>query len=565
MDLAQLLPKTGIPIGQYPTASGSAFAAPAQALERGGQQLEQIALGHLGVVRQAEEAKKLLEIKTEAARVKSGYARYARDVESTLRETITDPDEYYNKVLELGQSQMETELAGVTKHPEQVRAYLAPQLQYVLDQTVERASLHRIAKTKSATNARIDETVDNYMQLARQTDVGSFTGQQEWASHVSSALDAIRDGEPVNGRDATGDAVRKKRDQAFLDRAEAHERTAPLDFLTNGNRLYVGPVGAGKVALLENQARTRIDVANKAVNAEWEHFYKTVEKDEEGERKAQVDALDSQAERGQLTRQQLEDARVMRIATGEDYRRLSKALDSPDKAEKSDPDVYDPVALRAHSSQLTVPEIDKLERQVDRLKGSGITTKDALALKDRLRQNRDALVTKGDSLAMRQHQQAEQEINLMAGVVAGTITEKLDPVSKRVLTTFIPELRKRSNAYEGTEPPLAVLESMKPRIEAMLGSGAQDSPTQVASKLRYPQTMAPAEMKQRLDAEFQANTVSPGEYRAQKGYILEYDKAVQAAEKTRARLDALKGQQQKSGAAGSYRYPQPGKERKPGG
>lgn len=564
MKLDLLLAQNGIPTtAPYGQASPERFGAVGGALAQAGQQVEGVAVHGLGIIRAAEEARKALAIRTEAGRIKSAFALDLHEFDANLRSTVADPDEYYSQLQEGSRAKLDAIREAGTKHPETL-ALVTPQLEQVIAQRREAALTHRIALTKSSTNATIDAEVQNWTELARQTGF-DVVGTNAWVGYAGAALDALKPGVAVNGMDATGDKVRQLRERLYKDRAEAHERTDPAGFLLEGGQLYNGPLGAGKVALLENQARTRIDAANKAVNAEWEAWYKRVEKEEEKERAAQVDELDSLAERGQLGRQWLEDMRRMRIATGEDYRRLSKALDAPDKAEKSEPDVYDPVAMRAHSSQLTLPEIDKLERQIDGLKGRGITTKDALALKDRLRQNRDALVTKGDSVAMRQHQQAEQEINLMAGVVAGTMLEKLDPVSKRVLTTFIPELRKRSNAYEGTEPPLAVLESMKPRIEGMLGAGSQESPAQVANKLRYPiATMSPTDMATRLEAEKKVGAITEGEYRAQKGYILEYEKALQETEKTRARLDAQKGQQSKPAGGGAFRYPK-APDRKPGG
>lgn len=254
MDLAQLLSKTGVPIGQYPNASGAAFAAPYTELERGGKQLEQVALHHLEAVRHAEDAKKAMEIRMEAGRIKSGFQLYLATGEAALRETETDPDQYYQKVQDLGTAQMETILGGKTKHEETLR-YLEPQLQHLLDQTRIHALGQRIAKTKSAANANIDETVDNYTQLARQTPLHDQAG---WAGLVGKIEESIASGEPVNGKNATGDAMRKARTQLVTDRAALHMRDDPEGFQRDGAKLYGGLIGAGQVAALDEAAQKRI-------------------------------------------------------------------------------------------------------------------------------------------------------------------------------------------------------------------------------------------------------------------------------------------------------------------
>ena len=344
IDLVQILPKTGVPVGQYGNASGAAFAAPYQEVERGGKELSQIATHHLAIVQQAEDAKKLLEIKTEAARVKSGHERYTREVENTLRETVTDPDEYYDKVLELGQAQIETALSGVTKHPEQVRAYLAPQLQHVLDQTAERASLHRIAKTKSATNARIDETVDNYTQLARQVPL---TDQKAWAGYVGEIEAAIATGEPVNGRDATGDAMRKARTQLVTDRAATHMRDDPTGFQRDGAAFYGGLIGSAKLAELDEGAQKRITAKQNDEDRRARQLEAETNRKIKGLQDQTSIAFRQLYDRGALTNQMLDEAGAAGVITPEKFEHFSVLL----KKDRDEPP-FPPELLRQLGPQV---------------------------------------------------------------------------------------------------------------------------------------------------------------------------------------------------------------------
>ena len=114
----------------------------------------------------------------------------------------------------------------------------------------------------------------------------------------------------------------------------------------------------------------------------------------------------------------------------------------------------------------------------------GLSLADGIKAKNQLRATRVALANRASdqTLAqnMREHAQAEQELqaalNIRPGIVASALQD--DP-NGRIYAQLLPELRKRSRAYGGTEAPLTVVDSMRPRIgEALKNTALKPSEIQ---------------------------------------------------------------------------------------
>jgi hypothetical protein len=256
MDLRTLYtPQVGVPLSPLEKASPGAFAAPADQLERGGRELERVALQGLDAVRAAEDAKKAMEIRVEAGRIKSGFQVYLHESEAALRQGEPDPDAYYQGVQDTGRARMEQLLAGPMKYPE-LAGYLEPQLQQLLDQSRVQALTHRITKTKSVTNAAADATVRDLETLARATPIQDVPA---WAGYLAQAETALQNTAPVNDPNAIGDAVTALRARWVTDRASAHMRQDPEGFQRDGPRLYGGLLGHGKLAELDEGATRRLE------------------------------------------------------------------------------------------------------------------------------------------------------------------------------------------------------------------------------------------------------------------------------------------------------------------
>jgi hypothetical protein len=121
------------------------------------------------------------------------------------------------------------------------------------------------------------------------------------------------------------------------------------------------------------------------------------------------------------------------------------------------------------------------EGEIDSLYTAGrVSLGDATKAKNQLRETRKALQNTALTEITRKHNQAEQELRADTGVRPGVLASAIqDDPAGRVYAALLSELRKRSQAFGGTEDPLAIVESFRPRVRDALGKPARLKPSEI--------------------------------------------------------------------------------------
>lgn len=194
----------------------------------------------------------------------------------------------------------------------------------------------------------------------------------------------------------------------------------------------------------------------------------------------------------------------LRLLMSDDIEKWRKTIAAPPLTRVSDPSVaWVMLDVESSNPRVTEAEIDNLYQQHE--KGlPGLSLPDAIKAKSQLRQTRtqqrnraedQALATKG-----REHGQAEQELRALLNIKPDFVVQKMaDDPSGRAYARLLPELRKRSYYYDGSENPLKVVESMVPRINEYLGASSRLSSSDI--KALYPdvQSLERARRENRID------------------------------------------------------------------
>lgn len=172
-----------------------------------------------------------------------------------------------------------------------------------------------------------------------------------------------------------------------------------------------------------------------------------------------------------------------RLLSAAEIEGLRKDIAEPARERTSDPVEAQRIGLDTASinPRTSEAEIDGLvERQ--RQGGRGLTLKDGLIYKNRLRETREGLASAQRTTANRaedqartrlsqRHSQAEQELRAALGVKQPFGAEAaLQNPSDRAYAVLLPELRARSSFFGGREDPIDVVQSMRPRIRELLGT-----------------------------------------------------------------------------------------------
>lgn len=540
MKLAAILPTTGIPPGApYGHASPDAWAAPAEVVTRGFHHLAQTAGEGAGAIRAAEDAKKLVQVRMDAAEVRSLVELELAQAQSDLS-TERDPDAY-QKAYAARKKTIEDGLKDRVKYPETL-GVLQARLPGVYAE-YDKKAIHRTDTLfLDARKGSLRNTIKNNSLLAAEIPL-TTEGDAEFTRLYNENQHAVDMAEPVIGADAA-EVLRGHTRASMLDeRGRRLSQEDPAQFLLDAKGKRFFGMTPEKRDTYVHQAEARVTAQEKAAQAEFDKWEKTVDHDTELERKAMVDTLDSEAERGILSRDKLESYRVMRIATGEDYRRLSKLLDKPDRPEKSDPAVLERLTLDTYSQ---TPRIKDTDIKAAVQNGS-LSIADGRSLLQHLRSREDfwrsqgvmdanraeSAKTRAQVEAGRRQAQAEQLIT--AGLTTTSPFEKLDPVSQKAKLLALQELTRRSSMFGGKEDPLDVAEEILPRhMSVLIGENrlAADNLRKILNPA-LPQTAPELEaMKSRL---------KPGVYETQKHLILDLGRAEKDEQAMRERLDALKG------------------------
>ena len=180
----------------------------------------------------------------------------------------------------------------------------------------------------------------------------------------------------------------------------------------------------------------------------------------------------------------------LRLLPSNDIEKWRKAIASPPTDRFSDPVIAGRILLdvEAINPRTTEAEIDGYF-QAHQEGRPGLSLADAVKAKNQLRETRVSNQRRAEDKEldrrMREHNQAEQELRVMLGVKDDFIDVKLgnDPAG-RAYGILLPELRRESYAFGGSQRPLDVVEKMRPRINAALG--AQSTLPQKEIQSLYP-------------------------------------------------------------------------------
>jgi hypothetical protein len=328
-----------------------------------------------------------------------------------------------------------------------------------------------------------------------------------------------------------------ERGEVSRDLRDPDRRPVIMDRLVSGGYKHIPPAEQLSMARTEQD---RYDTRARQAEVDARREFKE-------EQDVIVSDLYARAGDKSLTKAEFEQWRVRWRIGREDSAAILNELERvrEEKEAPSDPATLNRVTLDVHSQQpqMTEAQIKDLRAQVL------LNRKDALAAMDRLRETRKALESKGESEGMRRHAQAEQELRAALGIP--TLFDKLDPAKEKAWQLALPELRRRSSMYGGKEDPLAVVESIRPRYQKMLGQDAALTEQQTGSLLRFPNPAA-------LDAARKAGQISDGEYTSQREIFLHADRLKrdremrEAGELLQKQADKALGKAKpKAGATGS--------------
>jgi hypothetical protein len=272
-----------------------------------------------------------------------------------------------------------------------------------------------------------------------------------------------------------------------------------------------------------NRVRNAAVTAIHQRMAEEEKEQKKREKAAEEDRKALVDEYDSRAAAGTLTLNEVESARKARILIGEDYRRVLKSIQEP-KTGPSDPDLLATYLLDAESvsPKHTAAEIDKAYYAFAN-GNPGLNLKDAADIKSKLRARADHKLSKGETDIGRRHGQAEQQLRANLGITG--LLEAITQDQKKSYSMALGELTRRSSYFDGEEDPIAVVEDISPRYQAVIRS---DFDMSVGKKRKTLSNDNPTESVEsnmkRLEKDYKAGKVPKSVYDNDKRIWLEIDR-----------------------------------------
>lgn len=290
-----------------------------------------------------------------------------------------------------------------------------------------------------------------------------------------------------------------ERGEAQRDFRIAERRPVVMDRLVSGQYKHIPPAESLELArTLQDRMDTQTRQAEADARREFGEERDTIVRD-----------LFSRAADGTLTKAELDQWAPRWRMTREQYEQVLNEIRRPvaEKDTPSDPATRERVEMDTHSARPTMTE-DDVRALRDRVL---LNRKDALAAMDRLRAARKDV----ESEQMQRHNQGEQSLRAALGITSPL--DVLDQPTKKAYNLALQEYTRRSSAYGGKEDPLAVVESLIPRYQKMLGQDSRVTEQQAAALLRYPSAAA-------LEAARQSKAISEGEYQSQKLMFMEADR-----------------------------------------
>ena len=420
----------------------------------------------LGRIAQAQQAKREQFGRDEAANAAAAVELDLKTADSDLRTTVRDPDQYleaFGKTLEERRQRARERLTT-----DEGRALFDARIGPALVGAQVEAHRYSNQLYKERGTALVDDTTAATLRLIGGLPFGDDEG---FRRHYRAGVDAIVGAAPHLGEVETGKRRRAFGEavlEAYANTAIEADRFDPAD-----------PRWAGMSPEKFEVIRRRAETAERGRRAETERRARETQAELDEAKKALVLDLDRLGAEGGLTVEMVNIRADMRQLDSETARRLrTLAMEGP-SGRPSDRTVLTIAQLDVHSTEpkMTEEGIDRLQARHEG-GGVGLSLKDAVALKDRLRQQRQVLKAEGQSILKAEHDQGEQILRAAVGMPPGLIAAALgDSPAARLYLAGLDEYTRRSrlfeSAYGGKEAPLEVATDVARRLGAALGESAR--------------------------------------------------------------------------------------------
>ena len=420
----------------------------------------------LGVIAQAQQVKRQQFGRDEAANAAAVVELELKTTDSDLRTTERDPDQYleaFGKTLEERRRRARERLTT-----EEGRALFDARIGPALVGAQVEAHRYSNQLYRERGTALLDDTSAATLRLIGGVPFGDDEG---FRRHYRGGVEAIVGATPYLGAVEAGKRRREFGEaalEAYANTAIEAERFDPAD-----------PRWAGMDPAKFEVIRRRAETAERSRRADADRRAHQAKEELDEAKKALVLDLDRAGTEGTLTLEMVNIRTELRQLDPETARRLrALALEGP-SGRPSDATVLRIAQLDVHSTEpeMTEEGIDHLQER-HQGGGVGLSLKDAVALKDRLRQQRQTLKAEGTSVLKMEHEQGEQIIRAAHGMPPGLIQAALgDSPATRLYLVALEEYTRRSRlfeqAYGGKEAPLEVATDIAGRAVRALGESAR--------------------------------------------------------------------------------------------
>jgi hypothetical protein len=421
---------------------------------------------YLQVQRRLTADDQKLDLELKLGQLKQGFGKDQAALEARQMDpsTAVHPDVYPELVMNaLGQRMTQT--MGALKYPETAKQFQIHAMPFVTEQA---AKARREALKVKGNQAEAAMDILNAEDI--NAAVYGATPQERQAAYAR-AVDRTQGlawvlGDKLNTKLAHL-LVQTEKGTAEVEFQNPATRQQALNELLSAQSKRFGHVDPTERFALARTLMDRLETERRRDEAVTKQVAEDMKQDA-------LRDLSIEADRGTLTTERLELVAGQLRFHETELERI-KAIMRRDPAEKekaSDTATLDRVltATRRMHPTMTAAQLNALHDQF-RTTGVGLNTKDWREALDHVTSARKYEVGEGKSDARYNHAQAEQELDRLLGIPL--FYEKLDPVKEKARAIGYQALRRRSNAFAGTENPLAVLEEMGPRLVGMLGAEAR--------------------------------------------------------------------------------------------
>ncbi len=505
--LQRILPSAEIPSQvPYGQASPAVFGAEAATIGESARFVQQ-ATDQYEKVQGAltQEDMKLNLIETMSA-LKDEYAKREIDTRSRLGEGEADPNSpnslaraggldptQYHPVMVRNGQELLRKYESQLKYPDSVATFRAQALPFLTEQGIK-ARNRGFDLQQSGLEARDGMLLNKAANLAVTAPT-----EQERRAAFREGLDIIQSG--INAGRYFGEAGASKL-TGFLKSVD--EGTARRDFrVPELSASVVERLLAGQFSV--HMSATEQMNLGKTLQTQSDHDYQrsreAIDKWWKEQQQGFVRDKMQEAANKTLNLAQFEqDAKDWRLSR-EDYSAIRAELAKPAEEPASDRATLDFVISDTHSQYPRSTE-KSLKAFHDAEK---LNTRDWTAALDRLRETKEALLSKAESQRMQAYHDGLEDLRNRLGVP--TLWEKLDPVQKKAWSLAQTAYRQRAwPLRQGAEAPSAVVEDIAPKYLGTMGSEARMDRERLIGLAREQGYSTP----QQVETDFRAGRITEG-------------------------------------------------------